>query len=152
MTKLDQVDLRILDALQRDGSLSQREVAEAVGLSQNACWRRIRRLQQDGVLVGQRMVVDQDAIGLGLTVFVMVKTRHHSRDWSDRFRRHVEAIPQVVELHRIGGDWDYLLKIVTSGMSCYDAVYQDIITGFDLDNVSGFFSMERIFSDRPLVT
>lgn len=150
MTKIDQIDHRILAALQRDGTMSQRDVAEEVGLSQNACWRRIRRLQEAGILTGQRAIIDQEKVGLSLTVFVMVKTRHHSRDWSDKFRRHVESIPQVIEFHRIGGDWDYFLKIVTDGMRGYDAVYQTLITGFDLDNVTGYFSMERIFSDRPL--
>lgn len=151
MKNIDNIDHKILAVLQRDGSLSQRDVAEAVGLSQNACWRRIRRLQETGILIGQRAVIDQEAIGLGLTVFVMIKTRHHSREWSDNFRRHVEAIPQIVEFHRIGGDWDYLLKIVTDGMGGYDGVYQTLITGFDLDNVTGYFSMERIFSDRSFV-
>lgn len=151
MTKIDEIDHRILIELQRDGSQSQRELAEVVGLSQNSCWRRIRRLQETGVLVGQRAIIDQNAIGLGLTVFVMVKTRHHSKEWSDRFRRHVESIRQIVEFHRIGGDWDYFLKIAVDGMAGYDRVYQKLITGFELDNVTGHFSMERIFSDRPYI-
>ncbi len=152
MQQIDQIDHNILTVLQRDGSLSQRDVAEAVGLSQNACWRRIKRLQEAGILVGQRAIINQEAVGLRLTVFAMIKTRNHSKDWSDRFRRHVEAIPQIVEFHRIGGDWDYLLKVVTDGMGGYDAVYQKLITGFELDNVTGYFSMERIFSDRPMVS
>ena len=151
MPNIDQIDHHILSALQRDGSLSQRDVAEAVGLSQNACWRRIRRLQETGILIGQRAIIDQEAIGLGLTVFVMIKTRHHSREWADRFRRHIGTIPQIVEFHRIGGEWDYFLKIVTDGMGGYDKAYQKLITGFDIDNVTGYFSMERIFSDRPFV-
>ncbi|MDU8926581.1 Lrp/AsnC family transcriptional regulator [Alisedimentitalea sp. MJ-SS2] len=148
--KIDQIDHRIIDLLQRNGNLSQREVAEQVGLSQNACWRRMKRLSEIGILRGTRAVVDAAALGLDLTIFVMIKTRNHSMDWSDRFRAHVESIPQVVELHRIGGDWDYMLKIVTDGMAGYDRVYRQLITGFELDNVTGFFSMEPIFSDRPL--
>jgi len=87
---------------------------------------------------------------LDLTVFVMVRTRNHSMEWSERFRRHVDLIPQVAEFHRIGGDWDYLLKIVTRGMGGYDAVYRQLISNFELETVTGYFSMETILSDRPL--
>lgn len=146
---LDSIDCRILDVLLRDGSLPQREVADRVGLSQNACWRRLKHLEEIGVLKGTRAVVDVRAFGLDLTVFVMVKTRNHSMEWSERFRKHIEAIPQVVEFHRIGGDWDYLLKILTHGMAGYDQAYRQIITGFELDTVTGYFSMEPIISDRP---
>jgi Lrp/AsnC family transcriptional regulator len=151
MTELDKIDIKILDCLQRNGSLSQREVAEAVGLSQNACWRRMKRLQDSGVLLGTRAVVDGAAYGLDLTVFVMIKTRNHSDDWAERFRKQVEQIPEVAEFHRIGGDWDYMLKVVTRGMAGYDAVYRRLISGNELDNVTGYFSMETIFADRPLV-
>ncbi|MCP5088335.1 MAG: Lrp/AsnC family transcriptional regulator [Rhodobacteraceae bacterium] len=148
--KTDEIDRKILTCLQRDGSLSQREIADQVGLSQNACWRRMKRLENSGVLKGTRAIVDAEAFGLDLTVFVMIKTRHHSMEWSKSFRKHIERIPQVVELHRIGGDWDYMLKILTNGMAGYDQVYRHLITGFELDTVTGYFSMEPIFIDRPL--
>lgn len=148
--KIDELDRRILTCLQKDGALSQREIADRVGLSQNACWRRIKRLEDAGILKGTRAMVDADLLGLDLTVFVMIKTRNHSMEWSDAFRKHIEGIPQVVELHRIGGDWDYMLKILTNGMAGYDKVYRQLITGFELDTVTGYFSMEPIFVDRPL--
>ena len=147
---IDQTDRRILDALLRDGSLTQREIAEEVGLSQNACWRRLKRLEEGGILKGTRAIVDLAALGLDLTVFVMIKTRNHSMEWSEDFRLHVESIPQVVEFHRIGGEWDYMLKVLTTGMAGYDKVYRRIITGFELDTVTGFFSMEPIFTERPV--
>ena len=147
---IDQFDHRILACLQADGALSQREIADRVGLSQNACWRRIKRLERIGALRGRRAIVDAGLIGLDLTVFVMIRTRHHSVQWSDAFRDHVAGIPQIVEFHRIGGDWDYLLKVVTDGMAGYDRVYRRLITGFELDTVTGYFSMETIFADRPL--
>lgn len=150
MINIDQLDRRILDCVQRNGDLSQREIAGTVGLSQNACWRRLKRLEESGILKGSRARIDGRALGLDLTVFVMIKTRHHSMDWSDRFRKHVELIPQVSELHRIGGDWDYMLKIVTKGMAGYDEVYRHLITGFELETITGFFSMETILDDRPL--
>ena len=149
--ELDNIDRNIITCMQQDGSLSQRDVADKVGLSQNACWRRMKRLQDRGILLGTRAVIDPEALGLDVTVFVMIKTRNHSMDWSNGFRRHVESIPQIIELHRIGGDWDYLLKIVTDGMAGYDKVYRQLITGYDLDNVTGYFAMETILSDRPLI-
>jgi Lrp/AsnC family transcriptional regulator len=148
--RIDAIDRSIIDWLQRDAALSQRDLAAKVGLSQNACWRRVRRLQERGVLRGQSARVDAAALGLQLTVFMMIKTRHHARDWSDRFRRRVESIPEIAEFHRIGGDWDYLLKVVTTSMAGYDQVYQHLISDFDLETVTGFFSMETIFEGRPL--
>ncbi len=152
MAKLDEIDLRIIRILQRDASLSQRELSDQVGLSQNACWRRLKRLELEGVLMGSRARVNAALLGFDLTVFVMVRTRNHSMEWSDAFRKHVELIPEVAEFHRIGGDWDYLLKIVTKGMSGYDHAYRRLITGFELEAVTGYFSMEPIFQDRPLAS
>lgn len=149
--ELDQIDRTILTVLQKDAGLSQRALADRVGLSQNACWRRLKRLQESGLVLGTRLRLDRLALGLDLTVFMMVRTRHHARGWSDRFRQHVTAIPEVAEFHRIGGEWDYLLKIVTRSMSGYDDVYRRVISEFDLENVTGYFSMETIFEDRPLV-
>lgn len=148
--KFDHIDKRILDLLQRDAGLSQRAIADQVGLSQNACWRRLNRLEELGLVKGSRALLDRHALGLDLTVFMMVRTRHHARDWSERFRAEVEKIEEVVELHRIGGEWDYLLKIVTSNMAGYDAVYQKLTARLDLENVTGYFSMETILEDRPL--
>lgn len=148
--KIDQIDRNILDVLQRDASLSQREVADCVGLSQNALWRRLKKLEEEGVLLGARMRIDPSALGLDLTVFVMVRTRNHSMEWAEGFKAHVARIPQVAEMHRIGGDWDYMLKIITSGMSGYDAVYRRLTTGYELDTVTGFFSMETMLEDRPV--
>lgn len=148
--KIDSFDLKILTSLQKDSALSQRELAEKVGLSQNACWRRLQRLTSIGMIRGAHSDIDLFALGLDLTVFVMIRTRHHSKDWNDSFRLHVERLPEVIDFYRIGGDWDYLLKVVTRGMSGYDAFYQKLITNFDLANVTGFFSMEAIVSNRPV--
>jgi len=147
--KLDAFDIRILNALQQDARQSQRDLAERVGLSQNACWRRLQALQGAGILTGSRALVDLGALGLDLTVFVMIRTRHHSRDWAERFARHVAGLPEVMDCHRIGGDWDYMLKVITRGMSGYDSFYQRLITGFEFDTVTGLFSMEQIVESRP---
>jgi Lrp/AsnC family transcriptional regulator len=148
MEKIDAIDLRILSCLQKDGSVTQRDLAEQVGLSQNACWRRLNRLEASGVIRGTRAAIDLAALGLDLTVFVMIRTRHHSKEWADNFRKHVERLPEVIDFYRIGGDWDYLVKVVTAGMAGYDAFYQRLITNFDLATVTGFFSMEAIIENR----
>ncbi|MFY1706303.1 Lrp/AsnC family transcriptional regulator [Tritonibacter scottomollicae] len=151
MTKsIDQIDRDLLHILQRDGSLSQRDLAERVGLSQNACWRRLRALQDKGILRGTRAEVDRSQLDLGLVVFVMLRTRHHSADWLAQFRRHVLTIPEVVDFHRIGGDYDYQLKVVTRDMASYDKVYQRLIGGVELDSVTSYFAMETIAEGRPL--
>lgn len=148
--KIDTFDMKILTAMQIDASLSQRDLAEKVGLSQNACWRRLQRLNSLGLIRGAHSNIDLRALGLDLTVFVMIRTRHHSKEWSEQFRAHVERLPEVIDFYRIGGDWDYLIRVVTKGMSGYDAFYQKLITNFDLSTVTGFFSMEAIINNRPV--
>src|ERR1700748_1213235 len=103
--KIDHTDLKILSWLQSNASLSQRELADLVGLSQNSCWRRLQRLTENGFVKGTRTHIDLALLGLDLTVLVMVRTRHHSKEWADSFRRHVERLPEVIDFHRIGGDW-----------------------------------------------
>ncbi len=147
---LDQIDFRILSELQRDGGLSQRELAERVGLSQNACWRRLQTMNESGVLQGTKAKIDRKLTGLDLVVFVMIRTRHHSADWLKAFRRHVLTLPEVVDFHRISGDYDYLLKVVTEDMESYDRVYQRLIEGVELESVTSFFAMEAIAEERPL--
>jgi len=146
----DQLDNQLLELLQREGGLSQRELATRVGLSQNACWRRLKRLEEAGVLKGRRANIDPAALGLGLTVFVMIRTRHHASDWARTFRTHVEALPEVVDFHRIGGHWDYMIKAVCADMAGYDRFYQALIQGFDIEAVTGHFAMEAILENRPL--
>lgn len=148
--KLDQIDLSLLRALQKDASLSQRDLAEQVGLSQNACWRRLKALNESGLLQGSTVRLDRKQLGLDLVVFVMLRTRHHSADWLQTFRRHVLTIPEVVDFHRIGGDYDYQLKVVTEDMASYDRVYQRLISGVELDSVTSYFAMETIAESRPL--
>jgi len=149
-TTPDHIDHLILSELQRDAGLSQRELADRIGISQNACWRRLRVLTDKGVLQGSTARIDREKLGLGLVVFVMLRTRHHSADWLAKFRRHVLSIPQVVDFHRIGGDYDYQLKVVTADMTSYDRVYQRLIEGVELDSVTSYFAMEAIAEGRPL--
>ncbi len=147
---IDQIDHDILKALQQDAGLSQRELADRLDLSQNTCWRRLRSLNERGILQGSTARIDRQALGLDLVVFVMLRTRHHSADWLAQFRRHVLTIPEVVDFHRGGGDYDYQLKVVTQDMPSYDQVYQRLIGGVELDSVTSYFAMEAIAEGRPL--
>ena len=147
---IDQIDRLILRALQKDASLSQRDLAEKVGLSQNACWRRLRALEEEGIIRGRTVILDRARLGLGLVVFVMVKTRNHSAAWLKTFRQHVCSIPEVVDFFRIGGEYDYMLRIVTTDMASYDSVYQRLIQKLELETVTSYFAMEAIEERRPL--
>lgn len=148
--KFDSIDRGILRALQEDASLSQRALAERVGLSQNACWRRLKRLDESGIIRGRTLRLDAGRLGLGITVFVMVRTRHHSREWLQEFRRKVLSIPQIIDFYRIAGDYDYMLKVVAGDISVFDRVYQSLIDGIELETVTSYFAMEAIADQRPL--
>ncbi|MCP4074222.1 MAG: Lrp/AsnC family transcriptional regulator [Hyphomicrobiales bacterium] len=147
---VDHFNRKILGILQRDGSLSQREMADQVHLSANACWNRLQNLKKEGIILGQTVRLNREKLGLGLVVFVMVKTRHHSGDWLQMFRKHVSEIPEVIDFFRIGGEYDYLLKVVTKDMNSYDGVYRRLIEGVELDSVTSNFAMEAIVEQRPL--
>jgi len=148
--KIDQTDRALLVALQQDAGLSQRALADMVGLSQNACWRRLQALHARGIITGSGIRLDREKLELGLVVFVMLRTRHHSADWLRAFRRHVTTIPEVTDFFRIGGDYDYMLRVVTHDMASYDAVYQQLISKVELDSVTSYFAMESIIEQRPL--
>jgi len=148
--KIDQFNSLILRAIQRDGQLSQRELAKHVGLSANACWHRVQNLKKQGVIIGEMVRLDRRKLDLGLTVFVMLRTRQHSVEWLEVFRKHVSMIPEVIDFFRIGGDYDYLLKVVTRDMESYDDVYQRLISKVEIDRVTSYFAMETIEEQRPL--
>lgn len=149
-TKLDHFDMLLLRELQRDATQSQRALSQKVGLSQNACWRRLRQLETAGVIEGRTIVINRHLVGAELVVFVMIKTRHHSEEWLNRFRTHITNIPDVVDFYRIGGEYDYMLKIVTRNMVSYDQVYRKIIAKIDLETVTSLFAMEAIAEQRPI--
>jgi Lrp/AsnC family transcriptional regulator len=148
--KFDHIDRALLRALQRDARLSQRDLAEKVGLSQNACWRRLKNLYESGLIEGHTVRLDPARLGLNLTVFVMVRTRHHSKDWLETFRGEVSAIPNVIDFYRIAGDYDYMLKVVAEDMNAFDRVYQRLIEKVDLDTVTSYMTMEAIADARDL--
>jgi Lrp/AsnC family transcriptional regulator len=144
MRQLDRTDRKILAIMQEDSSLAVADVAERVGLSQTPCWRRIQRLRADGVIARTVSLVHPEAVGLGLTVFITIEALDHSPDWLDRFTSAVSAMPQVMEVHRMAGDIDYLLRVAVADMAAFDAFYRDLIKAVPLKNVSSHFAMERV--------
>ncbi len=143
--KLDSIDCRILLLLQADATAPIQAIADAVGLTANPCWRRIKRLEDEGVIRARVAVLDAEKVGLGATAFVAIRTDKHSPDWLAAFARAVAAIPEIVECHRMSGDIDYLLKVAVADIAHYDRVYQRLITlAPGISDVSSTFSMERI--------
>ncbi len=141
---MDRIDRRILDLLQNDGSLDVTTIAERVGLSKAPCWRRIQRLQNSGVIRKRVALLDPKLLNVGTTVFVTVKTADHSAAWLERFSRALCEIPEVVEVYRMSGDVDYMLRIVVPDIEAYDAVYRSLIAKCELLDVSASFAMEAI--------
>jgi Lrp/AsnC family transcriptional regulator len=142
--KLDRLDIRILDALQQDADRSLGELSEAVGLSANACWKRIKRLEAAGIIERRVALLNRDALGLGVTALVSVSTSQHDESWLERFAEGVKLIPEVVEFYRMSGQIDYMLKIVCTDISDYDRIYKKLIKAAPLSDVSAAFAMEQI--------
>lgn len=141
---LDRTDLKILDLLQHDATLSTAEVAEAVGLSTTPCWRRIQNLEKEGVITRRVALLDRDHLNVGMDAFVTIRTNQHNRRWLEAFASAVAAFPEVIELYRMSGDVDYLMRVVVPDIAAYDDFYQRLIRSIDLSDVSSSFAMERI--------
>ncbi len=150
LEELDRLDRRILALLQEDAGQSNAELAEQVGLSANACWRRVRRLEERGVIRKRVALLSQEGLELDVTVFVGIRTNEHNDQWLKRFSEGVAAIPEVVEFYRMSGDVDYMLKIVVRDIADYDRVYKKLISVVPLHDVSSSFAMERIKSTTAL--
>lgn len=148
---MDKTDRSILSYLQVDASLSVGDLADKVSISKSACWRRIQKLEERGVIRGRVTLLNPNALGLDLTVFISVRTNQHNEPWAKNFRATVEDIPGVLEVYRMGGDVDYLIKALVQGMSGYDKLYQELIKA-DLYDVTASFVMEVIkeTSELPL--
>ncbi|HLP66541.1 MAG TPA: Lrp/AsnC family transcriptional regulator [Rhizobium sp.] len=141
---LDERDRKILDALQHDAAIQVSQLAELVALSPSACSRRIQRLEEAGYIARRVAILDRDRLGVPTTVFALVKTSHHSEDWTEAFRRAISDIPEVVEAHRLTGSYDYLLKIAVPRVEQYDVVYRRLVRRIELFDVSAFISMETL--------
>ncbi len=147
---LDRLDLNILNALQEDATLSMAELGARVGLSSTPCWKRVKRLEDAGLIERRVTIVNRALVGLPVTVFVSIRAGQHDEKWLTRFAAVVSALPEVQEFHRMSGDVDYLLKVVASSIEGYDRFYKKLISLADLAGVSSAFSMEQIKSTTAL--
>lgn len=151
MTKaLDQIDRNILANLMRDATLPIAQLADRVGLSQTPCWKRVQKLEATGVITGRVAVVDPAAVGLGLTVLAEVEAMDHTTEWRDRFLSLVTEFPEVMEVFRLGGQSDYMLRIVVSDMPAYDAFYRRLTDQIALKGVRSMFVMETVHKKSSL--
>lgn len=147
---LDPIDRRILRELQTDATISIAELAERVGLSQTPCWKRVKRLTDEGVIERRVALLAREKLDLGLVVFVSVRTSRHDEAWISDFAKGAAALPEVVEFYRLAGETDYLLKVVVSDISAYDRFYKRLIATAPLNDVSSAFAMEQIKSTTAL--
>ena len=141
---MDRIDRKILALLQADADIALAELSDKVGLSQTPCWKRIQKLQQSGVIQKRVALVSPEKVGLGLTVFVQIETADHSGPWLDSFAEAVTTMPEVMELYRMAGDVDYMMRVVVADMAAYDAFYRKLIAAIPLKNVSSRFAMEHV--------
>lgn len=145
---LDTKDIEILNILQRDATSSVQVIAEEIGLTNNPCWRRIKRLQESGIIDRYTININRKILGLGTTAFVTLRIAKHDASWLDQFSKVIKDMPEIMECHRMTGDVDYLLKIAVKDLNHYDRVYRKLIRLVDgLIDVSSTFSMEEIKAD-----
>jgi len=147
---MDTTDRKLLDILQHDAALSLDELSTRMALSRNACWRRIKRLEDDGVIKARVTLLDASRINVGLTAFIALRTTEHSAKWLDQFSKAVRDLPEIVGVYRMTGDVDYLLQAVIPDVAAYDRLYKRLIGKITLADVSSSFVMEEIKSTTVL--
>lgn len=141
---LDDRDRRILDLLQANAEMAVNDIADVVALSASACSRRITRLREEGYIAGSVALLDRKKMGLPTTVFVIVRTGKHEAGWLDQFHAAVSAIPEIVEVHRLTGNFDYILKLVLPNVEHYDVIYRRLVGRIELFDMSAYISMETV--------
>lgn len=147
---LDSVDRAILNQLQHDASVSMDRLAKLVGVSKTAAWNRVQRLQNDGIIVRQVVVLDAEKIGLNETFFISIKTNQHNEQWLISFNAVIHRFPEIVEAHRLSGDTDYLIKVQVASTREFDNLYKKIVALVDLYSVTSSLSMEVLKQDTAL--
>lgn len=147
---LDSTDLELLRALQQDASVSMEHLAKTVGASKTAVWNRVKRMQKDGVIKRQVAILDPASVGLPETFFIAVKTNQHEDKWLERFDAVVHKHPEIVEVHRLAGDTDYLIKVQVPSTRDFDLLYKAIVAEIDLYSVTSSLSMEVLKYETAL--
>jgi Lrp/AsnC family transcriptional regulator len=141
---MDATDRKILQLLQTDASLTVKQIAAEIPLSVTPCWKRIRKLEADGYILARVALLDPGKVNAGVTVFVAIKTDQHTREWIERFDRAVSSLPEVMEVYRMSGEIDYLLRVVVDSIASYDRFYKTLIDRIQLSNVTSSFAMEQM--------
>lgn len=141
---MDATDKKILHLLQMDASLTVKQIAEQIALSVTPCWKRIQKLEDTGIIRARVALLDPQKVNASVTVFVAIKTDQHSREWIERFNRAVDDLPEIMELYRMSGEIDYLLRVAVGSIEAYDQFYKKLIDRIELSNVTSSFAMEQI--------
>ena len=141
---MDSTDRKILNLLQTDASLTVKQIAQQIPLSVTPCWKRIQQLEQNGFIRARVALLDPKKVNANVTVFMAIKTDQHTSDWIERFNREVSQMPEVMEIYRMSGEIDYLLRVVVSSIEAHDAFYKKLIDRIELANVTSSFAMEQI--------
>ena len=141
---LDAMDIKILELIQNDATIAVADIGKSVGLSTTPCWRRIRRLEEAGIVQRRVAILDPAKVHAGVTVFVSIKTDAHTIEWLEAFHAVVIEFPEVVEFYRMSGEVDYLLRVAVPSIEAYDAFYKKLISRISITKVSSAFAMEQI--------
>ena len=141
---MDTTDRKILNLLQTDASLTVKQIADQIALSVTPCWKRIQKLEAQGFIRARVALLDPDKVNASVTVFVAIKTDQHTAEWIERFSRSVSDMPEVMEIYRMSGEIDYLLRVVVSSLEAYDRFYKRLVERIDLSNVTSSFAMEQM--------
>ena len=144
MDDLDLIDRKIVAELMRDATLPVAQIADRVGLSQTPCWKRIQKLEANGVLTGRVALANPARLGFGLTVFIGIEAPDHSAEWREGFAKAVSAFPEIMEVYRMAGEMDYLLRVSVADMAAFDALYKRLTDAIAIKNVTSHFAMERM--------
>lgn len=144
MQELDLIDRKIVATLMRDATMPVARIGERVGLSQTPCWKRIQKLQDTAVLTARVALADPDKLGFGLTVFVAVEAPDHSPEWRSAFARAVQAVPEIMEVYRMAGAMDYMLRVAVPDMAAFDALYKRLTEAVPIKAVTSHFALERM--------
>lgn len=147
---VDSIDLRILRALQKDANQSVSEIAKQAGVSTTPCWRRIQKLEEAGIIAKRVALLDRSKLNAAVTVFIAVRTSKHTVDWLEKFRKAAKDIPEIVELYRMSGEIDYLIKAYVPDIASYDLVYKKLIAKIELSDVTSMFAMEELKSTTEI--
>jgi Lrp/AsnC family transcriptional regulator len=141
---MDEVDRRILELLQQDAGLTVKQIATQIHLSATPCWKRIQKLESKGYIRARVALLDPEMVDANVTVFVAIKAAQHTTEWIEHFSRMVSDMPEVMEIYRMSGEIDYLLRVVVGNIAAYDAFYKRLVDRIELSDVTSSFAMEQI--------